>query len=151
MGCPDATRVSPHGSSPRSQRIFLSPDPCMSKKRFTYDDAYDEDDELLLDRKAKRKRERELERERQRQEAAEQAPARPLDEAVAKIVAACQENQWRQASVLCLQAMEKFRQEGQEDDAASIAAIYPKIDRSLRRQMIAAFIRESEALLSHKE
>ena len=37
----------------------------MAKKRFTHDEAYDEDEELLLDRKAKRKRERELERQRQ--------------------------------------------------------------------------------------
>ncbi|MCQ2397625.1 MAG: hypothetical protein MJ106_08015, partial [Lentisphaeria bacterium] len=60
----------------------------MSKKRFTHDDAYDEDEELLLDRKAKRKREREL--ERQRQEEAAQEPQTAQDDTMVRIVAACQ-------------------------------------------------------------
>ena len=120
----------------------------MAKKRFTYDDAYDEDEELLLDRKAKRKRERELERQRQE---AEQAPQHPADETMVRVVAACQANQWREAAVICLTAMERFRQEGQPEMAESISAAFEKLDRSLRRQMIAAFVRESETLLSHKE
>lgn len=120
----------------------------MAKKRFTYTDDFDEDEELLLDRKAKRKRERELERQRQEEE---QEPQTPADDTMVRMVAACQANQWREAAVICLNAMERFQQEGHPEQAEGIAAAFQKIDRSLRRQMIAAFIKESAKLLSTKE
>lgn len=118
----------------------------MAKKRFTHDDAYDEDEELLLDRKAKRKREREL--ERQRQEEVQQETQTPVDDTMSRMVAACQANQWREASVICLTSIEKFTQEGHPELAEGIRSAFQKIDRSLRRQMIAAFVKESEKLLS---
>ncbi len=122
----------------------------MSKKRFTHDEAYDEDEELLLDRKAKRKRERELERQRQ-QEQEQAEPQTPADDTMVRIVAACQAGQWREASVICLNAIERYNQEGHPEMAEGIQAAFQKIDRSLRRQMIAAFVNESEKLLSKKE
>ena len=70
----------------------------MAKKRFTHDEAYDEDEELLLDRKAKRKRERELERQRQ-ESRQDSEPA--ADDPMVRMVSACQENRWREASVIC--------------------------------------------------
>ena len=117
----------------------------MAKKRFTHDEAYDEDEELLLDRKAKRKRERELERRRQ-ESRQDSEPA--ADDPMVRMVSACQENRWREASVIWQEAIDRLRSEGKNDAAESFAMAFQKIDRSLRRQMIAAFVHESERLLS---
>lgn len=67
---------------------------------------------------------------------------------MSRMVALCQENRWREAKRLCLEAIEKYNAEGKTDNAAAIEAAMQKIDRSLRRQMIAAFISETDKMLN---
>ena len=119
----------------------------MAKKRLTYDETFDEDDELLLDRKAKRKRERELEKQRQAEEARQEtAPA--ADDPMTEVVKLCQAFRWREANVLCLNTIAECLAEDKVDQAAAIQQAQQKIDRSLRRQMIAAFISEAQKMLN---
>ncbi len=119
----------------------------MAKKHFSYEDEYDEDEELLLDRKAKRKRERELSRQRQQAEEAAE-PQAPKDDTMSQVVALCQENRWREADVLCLNAIQRYQAEGKSDSEVAISVALQKIDRSLRRQMLAAFISEAEKMMN---
>lgn len=102
-----------------------------------------------MDRKAKRKRERELGRQRQAEEARE--PQGPTDDTMSRVVALCQENRWREADQLCLQAIDRYQSEQKTDSAAAISVALQKIDRSLRRQMIAAFVAEADKMLNAKE
>ncbi len=119
----------------------------MAKKRPSYDDNYDEDDDLLLDRKAKRKRERELERQRQAEEAKQEAnPAE--NDPMTEIVRLCNDFRWREADVLCLNTIAEYLAEDKAEAAAAIQQAQKKIDRSLRRQMIAAFISEAQKMLN---
>lgn len=118
----------------------------MSKKHFTYEDEFDEEEELLLDRKAKRKRERERQRRDEEARASEQ---QPQDDTMSRVVALCQENRWREAELECLQAMERYRAESKEDSAAAVEVALKKIDRSLRRQMIASFVNEARKMLNY--
>ena len=120
----------------------------MAKKRFTYDEGFDEDEELLMDRKAKRKRERELERQRRD---AESQPKQPVDDTMGRVVALCQENRWREAKLLCLGAIQRYQEEGKPENAAGVEVALQKIDRSLRRQMVAAFVFKTEKELLGKE
>lgn len=120
----------------------------MAKKKYTYEDSYDEDEELLLDRKAKRKRERELERQRLAEEAKAAEPAQPADDTMNRIVGLCQENRWREANKLCFDSIARYLCEDKADMAAAVQMAQQKIDRSLRRQMIAAFMVEAEKMLN---
>ena len=118
----------------------------MSKKRFSPENELDEDEELLLDRKAKRKRERELERQRREEEARQ--PQKPADDTMTKVVAMCQENRWREAELLCLGAIDKAVEDGTPEAAMAPQLALQKIDRSLRRQMIAAFVKKADEMLN---
>jgi hypothetical protein len=121
----------------------------MAKKRYTFDEfSYDEDEELLLDRKAKRKRMREMERQRQAEEAVNEVPEAPADDTMNRVVALCQENRWREANVLCIEAIARYLSEDKADNAAAIQQAQQKIDRALRRQMIAAFVVEADKMLN---
>lgn len=117
----------------------------MAKKHFTYEDEFDEEEELLLDRKAKRKRER----ERQRREEENKAPQQPQDTTMDTVVGLCQECRWREAELQCISAIERYRAEGKEDAAAAVENALKKIDHSLRRQMIASFVSEASKMLNY--
>lgn len=117
----------------------------MAKKHFSYDDEFDEDEDLLLDRKAKRKRER----ERQRRDEEVKANQPPQDDTMSQVVALCQENRWREADLMCLAAIERYRAEGKGEAAAAVESAMKKIDHSLRRQMIASFVSEARKMLNY--
>ena len=121
----------------------------MSKKRFSSEIDYDEDEELLLDRKAKRTRERELERQRREEESRQ--PSKPADDTMTRVVALCQENRWREAELLCLGAIDKAVEAGTPEAAMAPQLALQKIDRSLRRQMIAAFVKKADEMLNTPE
>ena len=80
----------------------------MAKKRFNYEDDFDEDDELLLDRKAKRR----LRQQQQQQQAAEsqQEEQQVAEDPMTGVVALCQENRWREAVLACYAAMANYLQ-----------------------------------------
>ena len=102
----------------------------MAKKRISYEEDFDEDDELLLDRKAKR---------RLRQAS---------DDRMTAVIALCQENRWREAVLACYSAIEHYLVEDKAMQAEQIRMAMQKIDRSLRRQMILAFINEAQKMLN---
>ena len=118
----------------------------MAKKRISYEEVFDEDDELLLDRKAKRR----LRQQQQQQQAAEsqQEEKQGADDRMSAVIALCQENRWREAELACYSAMEYYLVEDKAAIAEQIRMAMQKIDRSLRRQMILAFINEAQKMLN---
>ncbi|MBR4125357.1 MAG: hypothetical protein IKR13_04060 [Victivallales bacterium] len=118
----------------------------MVKKRFSHEEEFDEDDELLLDRKAKRR----LRQQQQQQQAAEshQEEQQVSEDPMTAVIALCQENRWREAVLACYSAIEHYLVEDKAMQAGQIQMAMKKIDRSLRRQMILAFINESQKMLN---
>ena len=118
----------------------------MAKKRISYEDDFDEDDELLLDRKAKRR----LRQQQQQQQAAEsqQEEQQTSDDPMTGVISLCQENRWREAVLACYSAMANYLAEDKAMQAEQIRLAMQKIDRSLRRQMILAFINEAQKMLN---
>ena len=118
----------------------------MAKKRFSYEEDFDEDDELLLDRKAKRR----LRQQQQQQQAAEnqQEEQQASDDPMMAVISLCQENRWREAVLACYSAIEHYLVEDKAMQAEQIRLAMQKIDRSLRRQMILAFINEAQKMLN---
>ncbi|MBP5300634.1 MAG: hypothetical protein J6Y80_04440 [Victivallales bacterium] len=118
----------------------------MAKKRFNIEDDFDEDDELLLDRKAKRR----LRQQQQQQQAAEnqQEEKQEADDPMGAVISLCQEERWREAMLACYSAIARYLEEDKQAQAEQIRMAMQKIDRSLRRQMVLAFINESQKLLN---
>ncbi|MBR6470610.1 MAG: hypothetical protein IKS83_02325 [Victivallales bacterium] len=117
----------------------------MAKKRISYEDEFNEDDELLLDRKAKRRL-----RQQQQQQAAEsqQDGQQGAEDKMSAVIALCQEKRWREAMLACYSAMEYYLVEDKPAMAEQIRLAMQKIDHSLRRQMILAFINEAQKMLN---
>ena len=59
----------------------------------------------------------------------------------------CQQNRWREAMLLCRETLAKAEKKGQSDAHAGLLVAQTKIDRSLRRQMVASLIQGAAALL----
>ena len=116
---------------------------------------YVDDDDAVLDKKAKRRREKEREREiqllKQRQEEMQQQrEAEPVDaesEAMNRIALLAQEGCWREAVVFGRRTLEKAQENGQEDAFLTLQVILPKFEMSLRRQMAAAFLDKAKEML----
>jgi len=102
----------------------------------------DDEEEFLLSKKAKRKLAKAVK--------ASPSPVTPkkeeeqpvVDDTMSKVALMCQEMRWREAAILCQQAMAANQAEGQEEDIV-LAMAYQKIEKSLRRQMAATFLRAS--------
>ena len=118
----------------------------MAKKRISYEDEFNEDEELLLDRKAKRR----LRQQQQQQQAAEsqQVEREQVEDKMSAVIALCQENRWREAELACYSAMEYYLVEDKPAMAEQIHLAMQKVDHSLRRQMILAFINEAQKMLN---
>jgi hypothetical protein len=105
-------------------------------------------DEVLLDRKAKRRLKlREQKLQQQQQQQSEPPPEPPPDDTMSRVALLCQELRWREASLLCQKAIKKAYADGKEELAMGLEMAYQKVERSLRRQMTAAFIVSAKEML----
>ncbi len=123
----------------------------MSKKKWIYDDYEDED--LVLDKKTKRRleraareREAQLQREEERvvQENPEEAAQNDL---MGQIVALCKECRWREALLLGREAVRNAEAAGNPEMAMGLSGALEKIEKSMRRQMLAGLLEKSQELL----
>lgn len=131
----------------------------MAKKKLILDL---ENDDILLDKKAKRKLAKAQQQARKNADqvaVANTADSQPIQEdtsaslqieeedAMTRIAELCQEEKWRKAAVICLQEIKKQQDAGTPENAIGVEMAFKKIDKSLRRRMVAAFINESKNLL----
>lgn len=114
----------------------------MAKKVLIQTD--DDGEDLLLSKKAKRKLAKVAKAPAASAKVEQDIPA---DDTMSRIALLCQENRWREAALLCHQTMAKNEEQGQEEDFVLSAACL-KIEKSLRRQMAAAFLQASQKFLS---
>lgn len=113
----------------------------MAKKNNNFDDDFD--DEALLGKKAKRK----LAKSKEQQQQRTQAAISPHDDTMSRIALLCQEQHWREAYLICVEALRAAQADGNEDVAFGLQMASQKLESSLRRQMAAAFISASKQLL----
>lgn len=121
----------------------------MAKKNRFYE--YDDDEELVLDKKTKRRLERAKSRGNLQQsvqnEEEEAVASDPCSEALSKIAVLCQENRWREAVLFCRKTMAAAEAEQNEDVALTMSMALGKLEMSLRRQMAAVFLSKAQELL----
>jgi hypothetical protein len=103
----------------------------------------DPEDEVI-DKKSKRRLAKSKE---QRQRAQNQPESSPPDDTMSNVALFCQEQRWREALALCLQAIAKAEAEGRKDAVAGLSMASQKIESSLRRQMAAAFVVKAQKML----
>jgi len=72
------------------------------------------------------------------------------DDTMSQCVALCQQQQWREAVLLCRKMGEKARREGKKDLAETLKNASHKIEFSLRRQMAAALLSGAAELLKRE-
>jgi len=122
----------------------------MAKKNRFYD--YDEDDELVLDKKTKRRLERAKSRSNVQQpaqnEEEEELVSDPSSEALSRIAMLCQENRWREAVLFCRETLASAEADGNDDVAVTMSMALGKLEMSLRRQMAAAVLSKAQDLLA---
>ena len=78
--------------------------------------------------------------ERERAQAAPREAPPPADDSMSRCALLCQEQRWREASLLFRTMSQKALDEGKPELAAGLQGALRKIEYSLRRQMAAAFI-----------
>jgi hypothetical protein len=71
----------------------------------------------------------------------------PANDHMSRCVELCQQNRWREATLLCLQVASKGK-DGKTGVASGLSAAQPKIEYSLKRQMAAAVVRATRELLA---
>ncbi len=101
-------------------------------------------EEGVIDKKSKRRLAKSKE---QKQRSQNQPESAPPDDTMSNVALFCQEQRWREALALCLQAIAKAESEGRQDAVAGISMASHKIECSLRRQMAAAFIVKAQEML----
>jgi hypothetical protein len=107
----------------------------MGKKLTDFDDF---DDDVVIDKKLKRKLARQAAREEQQQQ---QHSAQPeQDDTMSRVALLCQENRWREAVLLCKQSLADAEEMGENDLVFTLQMALPKLEYSLRRQMVAALV-----------
>ncbi|MFA6929425.1 MAG: hypothetical protein WCT05_03795 [Lentisphaeria bacterium] len=104
----------------------------------------DDGEDAVIDKKAKRRLAKSKE---QQQRSQSQVESIPQDDTMSKVALFCQEQRWREALLLCLQAVAKAHEEGREEAAVGLTMASQKIECSLRRQMAAAFIVKVQEML----
>ena len=118
----------------------------MAKKNRFYD--YDEDDELVLDKKTKRRLAKSRNSVQQPVPQEEEEPVSDTgSDAFSGIAVLCQENRWREAVLLCRNTIAEAEAEGNEEVALSMSMALGKLEMSLRRQMAAAVLEKAQELL----
>ncbi|MBR4370774.1 MAG: hypothetical protein IKS92_06980 [Victivallales bacterium] len=106
----------------------------MGKKLTDFDDY---DDDIVIDKKLKRKLARQAAREEQQQQHSVQTEQ---DDTMSRVALLCQENRWREAVLLCRQSMAEAEEKGENDLVFTLQMALPKLEYSLRRQMVAALV-----------
>ena len=107
----------------------------MGKKLTDYDDF---DDDVVIDKKMKRKLARQAAKEEQQQQQQSAGPAQ--DDTMSRVALLCQENRWREAVQLCRQSLEEAEKKEDGDLVFTLQMALPKLEYSLRRQMVAALV-----------
>jgi hypothetical protein len=69
------------------------------------------------------------------------------EDAMSRVAVLCQEQQWREAVLLCRRTCAKAEKEGKADLAAGLQMAVGKIEYSLRRQMAATLVARSKEFL----
>lgn len=118
----------------------------MAKKNRIYE--FDDEDDVVIDKKTKRRMERAKIRESQQQhQQEEENPEDTGNDTMSQIAILCQENRWREAVVTGRAAMNEASSGGKEDMVISLSMVMEKLEMSLRRQMAAAFISKAKEML----
>ena len=107
----------------------------MGKKLTDYDDF---DDDIVIDKKLKRKLARQAAKEEQQQQQQSVGPVQ--DDTMSRVALLCQENRWREAVQLCRQSLEEAEEKEDVDLVFTLKMALPKLEYSLRRQMVAALV-----------
>ncbi|MBR4223052.1 MAG: hypothetical protein IKR81_17965 [Victivallales bacterium] len=121
----------------------------MAKKNRIYD--YDDEDDVVIDKKTKRRLERAKNRETQQRRQEEEAVEEPVEDTgsdiMSQIALLCQENRWREAVLLGRGALAEAEAEGKEEVSMPLSMALVKIEMSLRRQMASAFMSKAKEML----
>ena len=124
----------------------------MVKKKIAFEP--EDDDNILLGKKAKRKLAKAQQLQSRQQTSKGQdspsdsaAASTPADDVMSRIALLCQSQKWREAVLLCRSAIRKQEENGTPDNALGVQMAMKKIEKSLRRQMVAAFMNGSKELL----
>ncbi|MBQ9446927.1 MAG: hypothetical protein IJU61_10045, partial [Victivallales bacterium] len=62
------------------------------------------------------------------------------DDTMSRVALLCQENRWREAVLLCKQSLAEAEEKGESDLVLPLQMALPKLEYSLRRQMVAALV-----------
>lgn len=104
----------------------------------------DDGEDAVIDKKSKRR----LAKSREQQQRSQNQPEpAPQDDTMSQVALFCQEQRWREALILCLNAIAKAQEEGRADAVAGLSMASHKIECSLRRQMAAAFVIKAQEML----
>ena len=107
----------------------------MGKKLTDFDDY---DDDIVIDKKLKRKLARQAAREEQQQQ--QHSVQAEQDDTMSRVALLCQENRWREAVLLCRQSLAEAEENEKNDLVFTLQMALPKLEYSLRRQMVAALV-----------
>ena len=121
----------------------------MARKNRIYD--FDDEEEMVIDKKTKRRLERaknrEIQQRKQEEEVVEPEEQDAGPDIMSQIALLCQENRWREAVLMGRNALAEAKDEGREDVAMPLEIALVKIEMSLRRQMAAAFMNKAKEML----
>ncbi len=121
----------------------------MAKKNRIYD--YDDEDDVVIDKKTKRRLERAKNRETQQRRQEEEVTEEPVEDTgsdiMSQIALLCQENRWREAVLMGRAALAEAEAEGKEEVSLPLSMALVKIEMSLRRQMASAFMSKAKEML----
>ena len=121
----------------------------MAKKNRLYD--YDDEDDVVIDKKTKRRLERAKNRETQQRRQEEETLEAPAEDTgpdiMSQIALLCQENRWREAVLMGRNALAEAEAEGKEEVSLPLSMALVKIEMSLRRQMASAFMSKAKEML----
>ena len=122
----------------------------MAKKNRIYDD-YDDEDDLVMDKKTKRRLERAKNRDSQQRRQEEEVVEVPVEDSgsdiMSQIALLCQENRWREAVLMGRTALAEAEAEGKDEVSLPLSMALVKIEMSLRRQMVSAFMSKAKEML----
>jgi len=123
----------------------------MGKKNRIYE--YDDEEDVVIDKKTKRRLERARNRELQQQQRPEESgePEVEVEEVgtdvMSQLALLCQENRWREAVLQARSALAEAESEGHEEMVAPLSMALAKIEMSWRRQMASAFMDKAKEML----
>ena len=115
----------------------------MAKRVFIQTD--DDGEDLLLSKKAKRKLAKVAKAPVANSKVEPEEP--PADDIMSRMALLCQDGCWREAALLCHQRMAAETADGQSE-SSFLEPVCRKIEKSLRRQMAAAFLSAAQRFLN---